>query len=40
MALVVLRSCGTKVIFDGQAMSLNLSIANFDLLGIGTIFDA
>jgi hypothetical protein len=28
-----------KLIFDGQAMSLDLSIGNFDLLGIGTIFD-
>jgi hypothetical protein len=29
-----------KLIFDGQAMSLILSISNFDLLGIGTILDA
>jgi hypothetical protein len=28
-----------KPIFDGQAMSLDLSIGNFDLLGVGTIFD-
>ena len=31
---------GTKLIFDGQAMSLDLSIGNFDLLGIGTILEA
>jgi hypothetical protein len=29
-----------KVIFDGQAMWLILSIGNFDLLGIGMIRDA
>jgi hypothetical protein len=29
-----------KLIFDGQAMSLDLSIGNFDLLSIGRIFDA
>lgn len=31
---------GTKLIFDGQAMSLDLSIGSFDLLGIGTTLDA
>jgi hypothetical protein len=29
-----------KLIFVGQAMSLILSIGNFDLLGIGAILDA
>jgi hypothetical protein len=29
-----------KVMFDGQAMSLILSIGNFDLLGIGMTLDA
>jgi hypothetical protein len=29
-----------KVMFDGQAMSLTLSIGNFDLLGIGMTLDA
>jgi hypothetical protein len=29
-----------ELIFDGQATSLDLSIGNFDLPGIGTIFEA
>ena len=29
-----------KVMFDGQALSLILSIGSFDLLGIGMILDA
>jgi hypothetical protein len=41
LAIVVLRSCGhLKVIFDGQAMALDLSIGNFDLLGMGALLDA
>jgi len=29
-----------KLIFEGQAMSLILSVGNFDLLGMGTKLDA
>jgi hypothetical protein len=29
-----------KLIFDGQAMSLDLSIGNFDVLYIGAKFEA
>jgi hypothetical protein len=29
-----------KLIFDGQAMALDLSVSNFDLLGMGTSLDA
>jgi hypothetical protein len=29
-----------KLIFDGQAVALDLSIGNFDLLGMGTLLDA
>jgi hypothetical protein len=29
-----------KLIFDRQAMALDFSIGNFDLLGMGTFLDA
>jgi hypothetical protein len=41
LAIVVLRFMrALNLTFDGQAMSLDLSVGNFDLLGVGSIFDA